>query len=85
MSGKTPMWGNAMRERERERERDYYLALGKYISVAITPFPSKRKIPHSTKIVPKSASIFVPKKYIQLYGFSLSITSKYVPKYMFYG
>jgi hypothetical protein len=34
MPGKTPMWGNPMREREREREI-YYSASGKYISAAI--------------------------------------------------
>jgi hypothetical protein len=81
MPGKTPRWGDPMRE----RERSYYSASGKYISAAITQFPTKRKIPHNTKTVPKSASIFVPRKFVQLYGFSLSSTSKSVPKYLLYG
>jgi hypothetical protein len=69
---------------ERERERSYYSASGKYITTTITEFPAKRKIPHSTKTVPKSASISVPKKSVQLYIFSLSNTSKFVPKYLLY-
>jgi hypothetical protein len=80
MSGKTPMWGNLMRE----RKRSYYSASGKYITTTITEFPAKRKIPHSNKTVPKSASISVPKKSLQLYVFAFSSTSKFVPKYLFY-
>jgi hypothetical protein len=60
MSGKTPMWGNPMRERERERERSYYSASRKYISAAITQFPTKRNIPHSTKVIPKICLDFCP-------------------------
>jgi hypothetical protein len=65
---------------ERERERSYYSASGKYISAAITQFPAKRKIPRGTKIVPKSVSISMPKKSIQLYRFALFSTLKSVPK-----
>jgi hypothetical protein len=44
MSGKTPMWGNPMRE--------IYLASGKYISTAAIQFPARGKYLTTPKIVP---------------------------------
>jgi hypothetical protein len=59
MPGKTPMWGNPMRERE-----IYYSASGKYISAAITQFPAKRKTTYNTKNCPKNFCLdFVPSPY----------------------
>jgi len=52
MPGKTPIWGNPMRERE--RERSYYSVSRKYISAVITQFPAKRKTTYSTqKFLPR--------------------------------
>jgi len=45
MPGKTPMWGNPM------RERSYYYASGKY-KTAANPHFQPRKILHNTKFVP---------------------------------
>jgi len=44
MSGKTPMWGNPMRE----RERDIIHLSGNYSTTTNTHF-QPRKIPHSPK------------------------------------
>jgi hypothetical protein len=63
----------------------YYSTSGKYISTTITQFLPREKILHNTKTVLKFASIFVPRKSVQRYRFSLSSTSKSVPKSMLYG
>jgi hypothetical protein len=57
MPGKTPMWGNPMRE----RERFYYSVSGKYIIATITHFHPIEKPLTTPKNCPKLfASIFVP-------------------------
>jgi hypothetical protein len=59
MPGKTPMWGNPMRERE-----IYYSASGKYISAATIHIPAREIHLQHTKTVPtNSASKSVPSPY----------------------
>jgi hypothetical protein len=46
MPGKTPMWGDPMRERE------IYIASGKYISAVAIQFPAREKYLTTPKTVP---------------------------------
>jgi hypothetical protein len=65
MPGKTPMWGNLMRERERERERFYYSASGKYISATNSQFLAKTKYLTAPKLSPTNYAL---KNMPNLYG-----------------
>jgi hypothetical protein len=64
MPGKTPIWGNPMRE----RERSYYYALGKYISATNSQFPAKKKYLTTTNLSPQNSALKIMPKFLQLYG-----------------
>jgi hypothetical protein len=64
MPGKTPMWGNPMRERE-----ILLFSFRKVHNNNNNTFPAKRKTTYNTKTVPHKSALKIMPQSVQLYGF----------------